>query len=199
MLPPSKPRLSYSDVAARVDAAGLNRQEHPFFIVGIRGYYRDTMGAAGVNDRGIYDDAIFLVSPLSFSSYNANTDPSGRRPGRGFGREKGMARLQPGVWPVYRLAKHNPPGGQPYEAICQRGGEVEVMRDGNPDYPHRGSNFGINIHRGGYTKTSSAGCQTIHPDQWPAFIAQATDLAKRHHGTRWRTTNIPYVLLVDSQ
>jgi hypothetical protein len=187
--------MSYSEVAAKVDALGLDRSVHPFFIVGIRGYYRDTMGAQGRNDIGIYDDAIFLVSPFAFSSFNANTDPSGRRPGYGFAKNtRGMARLKPGIWIVYRFAVHGGRTAQ-YEAICQRGGAVEVMRDGNPDYPHRGDNFGINIHRGAYNSTSSLGCQTIYPPQWPAFIAQATDLVKRHHGGRWRNVNIPYVLI----
>jgi lysozyme len=188
--------MSYSDVAQRVDAAGLDRTQHPFFIVGIRGYYKDTMGAPGANDSGIYDDAIFLVSPYAFASYNANTDPSKRRPGHGFAeRTRGMARLKPGVWIAYRFDKHGSKNG-PYEAVCQRGGDVEVMRDGNPDYPHRGR-FGINIHKGGFNTTSSEGCQTIYPPQWAAFIALATDLAKRHHGDKWRKTNIPYVLMLN--
>src|SRR5690242_10819143 len=154
IVPPSKPRMSYAEVAAKVDALGLDREAYPFFIVGIRGYYRDSMGAPGANDRGIYDDAIFLVSPFAFSTFNANTDPSATR--------QGVARLQPGVWIVYRFDKHRPAHGTPYEAICQRGGDVEVVRDGSPDRLDRGR-FGINIHRGGYARTSSLGCQTIYP------------------------------------
>src|SRR5690606_22423033 len=32
-------------------------------LLGLRGYYRDTMGKKGRNDRGLYDDAIVLVGP----------------------------------------------------------------------------------------------------------------------------------------
>jgi lysozyme len=113
----------------------------------------------------MYDDALFLVSPEAFVAFNANTDPSGYRKGRGTGAGKGMASLNPGVWPVYRFDLHN---GQ-YLALCQRAGTVTVTRDGRPPYPDTGM-FGINIHRGGETGTSSEGCQTIPPKQWDLFL-----------------------------
>jgi lysozyme len=51
------------------------------FLIGIRGYYQDSMGKPGINDRGIYDDAICLLAPNLFLTFNANTDPSVYRPG----------------------------------------------------------------------------------------------------------------------
>jgi len=45
---------------------------------------------------------------------------------------------------------------------------VTVLRDGDPNYPETGM-FGINIHRGGASGTSSLGCQTIPPTQWEVF------------------------------
>ena len=192
VLPNSKPRMSYSELKPRVEAAGLTVAAHPLFVAGVRGYYSNSMGGPG-NDSGIYDDAIFLVSPDHFSSYNANTNPSSERKGHGFGAAKGRARLQPGVWNVYQFDIHG--GSVPHFALCQRGGAVRVMRDGNPNYPDQGR-FGINIHRGGRLSTSSTGCQTIHPSQWDGFINAAVDQAKRFNGAKWRTTNVPYVLLV---
>jgi lysozyme len=185
-----KPRLSTSELISLLEPYGIDRDKHPFIIVGIRAYYKDTMGAPGVNDRGIYDDAIFIHSPSVFAAFNGNTDPSRVRRGTGFGANKGMASLKPGPWFVHKFDHHN---GK-YLALCQRLGKVTVMRDGEPSYADTG-NFGINIHKGSYNGTSSLGCQTIHPDQWASFITLAVDQAKRYHGTRWNKVCIPYVLL----
>ena len=189
MLPASKPRLGQTELNLKVDALGLDRRRHPFFVAGIRGYYRDTLGAPGVNDRGIYDDALFLSSPVGYAAWNANTDPSRVRKGRGSGAAKGMAVLQSGLWFAHRFGLHR---GR-YLALVQSGGPVTVRRDGDPPYPDTGL-FGINIHRGGWSTTSSLGCQTVHPAQWPAFIALAQNLAKRHFGAAWQRTTIPYAL-----
>jgi len=190
-LPAARPRVSRADLIAAVRTRYPN---HLFFrnltVVGVRGHYRDTLGAVGQNDRAMYDDALFLVSDDAFVAFNANTDPSGYRKGKGTGAAKGMASLNPGYWPVMRLDKHQ---GK-YEALCQRAGPVVVTRDGDPPYQDRGM-FGINIHRGGVNGTSSEGCQTIPPHQWPAFIATATDQTRRLSGATWRQAVIPYVLL----
>ena len=189
LLPPAKPRLSAHELEALLAPYGVDRTTYPVVVVGIRGYYRDTMGAPGVNDRGIYDDAIFLHSPSVTAAYNGNTDPSQYRKGQGRGAGKGIASLEPGAWYVHRFDLHD---GR-YLALCQRSGPVTVTRDGDPPYRDVGM-FGINIHRGSFTGTSSLGCQTIHPSQWDSFIGLAADQAKRYHAARWRQAVIPYVL-----
>lgn len=193
-VPQDKPRLSYTELKVHLDAVGFDAVANPVFVAGLRGYYRNLMGEPGKNDRGIYDDAIFLVSPAFFGSYNANTDPSRFRPGSGTGEAKGIASLKPGIWRVYRFDLHQG-SAAPYEALCQRAGPVTVLRDGpNGSYEDTGM-FGINIHRGGWGTTSSLGCQTIYPSQWDSFIASAKDQAKRFHGDKYKTTTIPYILL----
>jgi lysozyme len=190
-LPAARPRVSRADLISAVHRA---HPAHDFAgrltVVGVRGYYRDTLGAVGRNDRAMYDDALFLVSDDAFVAFNGNTDPSGYRSGRGTGAGKGMASLNPGLWPVYRFDLHQ---GK-YLALCQRAGVVTVTRDGTPPYPDTGM-FGINIHKGGVNGTSSEGCQTVPAAQWPAFIATAQDQAKRAWGADWRTEVITYVLL----
>lgn len=188
--PSERPRLSSTELRERIASYAIDRSKYPVVVVGIRGYYKNSMGAPGVNDRGIYDDALFIESAQVMIAFNANTDPSGYRPGSGTGTNKGMASLNPGAWFVHRFDKHR---GQ-YLALCQRAGPVTVTRDGNPPYEDTGM-FGINIHRGSYNSTSSEGCQTIHPSQWDSFIATAQDQVRRYFPQNWRTRTVPYVLL----
>lgn len=189
ILPANKPRLSKAELDVMLKAFNIDRAKYPFIIVGIRGYYLNTMGEAGKNDRGIFDDAIFIDSPYVTASFNGNTDPTAYRRGQGTGSTKGMASLKNGVWYAHKFGIH-----KTYPAIIQTGGMVTVIRDGNPDYEDSGY-FGINIHRGGYGKTGSLGCQTIYPAQWDSFIQLASDHAKRLFGNRWNKVVIPYVLM----
>lgn len=145
-------------------------------LVGRRGYYRDTMGEKGKNDRNLYDDALWLVGPDVFRAFNANTDPSRRFPG--------VAVLRPGVW-RYKPGIHglSRPKSQQYPALVQAS-PVTVDRD------EKGADtgwFGINIHRGGqYTSTSSLGCQTVHPSQWNEFYREVCAALKASgHESLW--------------
>ncbi|QUS39568.1 hypothetical protein RPMA_12515 [Tardiphaga alba] len=177
IVPKSLPQITRDALIAKV--AGLKISQ-PVFLVGMRGYYLDTMGKPKVNDRGVYDDAMILVGPNHFSTYNANTDPSVFR--------KHIASLRPGLW-SYRLGIHglSKPKAQQYQALVQAD-KVTVDRDGEGAET---GYFGINIHRGGVNTTSSLGCQTIVPAQWPAFIANVKDqLARAGQKT------IPYALTV---
>ncbi len=149
-------------------------------LVGIRGYYRDSMGEKGKNDRGIYDDAIILVTPYVFEAFNANTDPSIYR--------HGIASLAPGLH-YYRKGKHGisrPGGGYPALRPATPGEQLPVMRDGIKD-PRPG--VAINIHRGSLRSTSSEGCQTIYPDQWAWFLEMTYG-----EMDRFRQKKIPYIL-----
>lgn len=150
--PPARPRLSAPAVLDRLRAAGVRTRPA---LLGVRGYYRTTMGDPSANDRGLYDDAMFLVRPNgTVVSFNANTDPAIYRPQ--------IATLLPGVW-SYELGAHR----AKYPALRQAA-PVAVARDGSAKV-ERGL-FGINIHRGGRTATHSEGCQTIVPHQYDEFL-----------------------------
>lgn len=192
IVPETRPRMSYGELMGKLASSGhaIDQAKDPVLIVGIRGYYKNSMGVAGRNDRGIYDDAIFLVSPNFFGSYNGNTDPSRVRKGAGTGSGKGMASLRTGLWRAHRLGMHK----GLYMALVQTGGKVTVTRDGNPDYEDTGY-FGINIHNGGWARTSSIGCQTVFPGQWENFISATMDLSQRYFASKWDKTTIPYALL----
>lgn len=166
-LPPSRPRLTRESALLRVKIAhGYVHRSDEVLVIGLRGYYQ-TEG----NERGIYDDAIAIVGPEHFSTYNANTDPSIQR--------KGIATLLPGVHP-YRPGNHGisrPGGGYPAFRPATKNEALPVSRDGivNPS-----PGIAINIHRGGSSTTSSEGCQTIPPAQWAAFHATLRDQLKRY-------------------
>jgi lysozyme len=190
VVPNSKPRLSSTALRKLIESFQIDRTKFPVVVIGIRGYYLNTLGKAGANDRGIYDDALFIDTPQATVSFNANTDPTSFRKGKGKGSTKGMAILKPGLWMVHKFGLHK---GK-YLALVQRLGHVTVIRDGDPDYEDTGD-FGINIHKGGLNSTGSEGCQTIHPAQWDSFITLVKDQVVRYHGTQWNKVIIPYVLI----
>lgn len=181
-VPPTKPRLHPSEIEAYLDGFLSQEQKflYPIVIVGIRGYYMKSMGEAAKNDRGIYDDAIFIKTPDGIYAYNGNTDPSNVRMGTGTGTKKGMATLKPGTYYAHRVGLHN---GK-YIALVQRAANVTVIRDGEPPYEDTGM-FGINIHMGYFNSTGSEGCQTIFKTQWPEFITHVTKYCSQRWPKEW--------------
>jgi lysozyme len=159
------PRISKQRIEEIIKANGGDVSK--VNLVCIRGYYLDSMGVKGQNDRGIYDDAAIWYRPESFYTFQGNTDPSRVRKGFGFGASKGMANVKVGRWPKYFPGMHN--GSVPHLAFRQ-GGPITVVRDGNPNYENTGM-FGCNVHRGGVNGTSSLGCITIAPKLWTLFKA----------------------------
>lgn len=173
----NKPRASLAIVeAAARKMWNQCRSTEPFpemLLVGVRGYYQDSMGKPGVNERNLYDDALFVIGKDTFASFNANTDPSAWRPG--------VATLLPGCHP-YRPGNHGisrPGGGYPAFRPATNGEALPVKRDGESTVPSKRPGVAINIHRGGRTTTSSEGCQTIHPDQWDSFYLLTRTEMKR--------------------
>ena len=166
-------------LAASPDAALAVAVRSAPFLVGRRGYARDSMGVPGRNDRGIFDDAIVLLTGGRIAeTFNANTDPSLAR--------TGIAELVPGVY-TYTLGVHglSKPVERQYPALVQAA-PVTITRDGGG---RASGYFGINIHRGGVNETTSEGCQTIWRPQWADFYARvkaAMDEAS--------VTTIPYIL-----
>jgi lysozyme len=177
MVPNSRPQQAKEKTLGMVIRAGI---EDRVALVGIRGYYADSMGSKRKNDRGIYDDAIILLSPSVHATFNANTDPSVYR--------KGIAVLKTGV---HRFKKGNhgisrPDGGYPALRPANAKEELPVTRDKEGD----SMGVAINIHRGSYNSTSSAGCQTIYPSQWDGFINLVySEMA------RYNQKTIPYLLV----
>jgi lysozyme len=181
-VPISKPNLHPAELEAHL--ADLltqeNRFKYPIVVLGIRGYYKRTMGNAEKNDINMYDDALFVKTPDGIFAFNGNTDPSTMRKGSGTGANKGMATLKPGTYYAHRIGLHN---GK-YIALVQRAANVTVIRDGEPPYEVTGM-FGINIHMGYFDSTGSEGCQTVYKTQWPEFITLVTKYCSQRWPAEW--------------
>lgn len=151
MMPPTgRPDIARATAIQWARSAGC---EAGVFIFGRRGYFRDSMGVKGKNERAVYDDAMGIVTPDYFAVFNANTDPVGQG-----GR---LATLVPGVYD-YDIGTHHP--GTPKAAPCLvQAGPVTVHRDNGVT---ESGEFQIHIHRGFFNECGSLGCQTIPPTQW---------------------------------
>jgi lysozyme len=152
------------------------------FAWSCRGYYRDSLGKPGVNDRGINDDAIGFISDQVDVRIRANVDPSVYR--------KGVSSLKTRqvVWYV--------PGWHGYASIYghsafRQDSPVIVKRDGTESFSkgtiHKkygvclgsgywtdlgfGERFWTNLHRQSGSGTSSLGCQTVPMPEWTGFRA----------------------------
>lgn len=155
------------------------------FLVGRRGY-------AGTNAIGVYDDAIWLVEEDRIRSWNANCDPDTETPG--------MANLKCGRWlfefGIHNISKPSPPHVR-YPCLIQAANVTVERADRGDDT----GMFGIHIHHGGENTTTSAGCQTIPPEQFSAASDPTPDhfmIAVHDAFTRYGVTRITYILTAAS-
>lgn len=168
MIPPTRPTSTREQVVKLSN----NYSQYPY-LVAVRGYYKNEFGRPGLNDRGMYDDALFFVLPDKMYSFNFNTDSGGYGMSTFKGLNDGHPTLKPGVW-EYRIGMHNS-DKNPHEALIQHG-NFTVYRDGftgagkTRERREVTGRFGINLHRGGVGSVSSAGCQTVPPSQWKEFF-----------------------------
>jgi lysozyme len=162
-------------------AKQLARVSEDVVLIGVRGMY------ATKNKRGVYDDALIWCQKSTglIATYTGNVDPSAYRKGVGKGSKKGMASLKDGIW-SYKAGPHPLVGGYP---AFRQASDVVVSRDGDPNYDDKGQ-FGINIHRGGKTGTSSLGCQTVKPTEWIDFQQLGYSLLAKS-----KQKTFPYILI----
>ena len=173
MIPPARPKQTREETENLLSGLDV-----PVALLGVRGYYKLMGSDMRGNDINIYDDAIFVWSINGYMSFNANTDPSVSR--------ARVASLKPGTW-HYRLGIHNisKEKSRQYPALIQAA-PVTVSRQGGADDTGW---FGVNIHRGGRTTTTSLGCVTIPPSQYDGFY----NLVKSEM-VRAKVSRIPFVL-----
>lgn len=173
----------------------------PLFAVGVPGYFRDSMGVRGKNDRGINDDGFIVVSDRLYATFNGNTDPSVYRD------EVAVLKCPQTVWYKPGIHRAGSPGAHP---AFRQDSPVQVWRDNlvkPAGFVHktRGISLGAglwtdegydekfwtNFHRGGWKTTSSLGCLTVPPDQWDALYALIMSELKRLDLKRFPMILIP--------
>jgi lysozyme len=188
------PNIKLDDLLAIIKENNIDRNDYPVVAIAIRGFYLDSMGKRGVNDRMIYDDAHAIVWPDGYATYQGNTDPNGYRKGSGTGSNKGMAMIKEGVH-IYGTGLHK---GTLAFRQCE---PFTVIRDGNPPYEDTGWHA-TNWHAGGNTSTSSLGCQTnpvsvfkdeIRPQLYKLLDRYGNKKQKNDRGELVRS--FPYILI----
>ncbi len=169
------PKMTKKEILGELIARGIDLSKEKICIVGIRGYYRDSMGARGRNDRGIYDDAMFVIAEHDFQAWAANVDPSVYR--------TGIATLEPGLYDVVKW-RHR--GLYPALQIVRD----TVRRDGATKLDT--GRHGINFHYAGTYTTGSEGCQTFPRPVWDFFIKKIYSLMQRYN-----KTSVKYLLITN--
>lgn len=150
-----------------------------------RGYYLDSLGKRGINDRGINDDAIGWISDSADYRVQANVDPSAHRVGVASLRAPQVVWYKPG-WHGYASVYGHPAFRQDSNVVVKRDG-TEAFAKGSRHQKYGvclghgfwtdlgfGENFWTNLHRQSGSGTSSLGCQTIPAAIWKAFHALVT-------------------------
>lgn len=177
LLPSHRPRqsdeLTRATLAKFAHLIPVDRRDDSVGMLAVRGYYSNTLGRAGENDRNLYDDAIFVIEPDDVHNFNGNTDPSKFRRGIAMLKAPQAVRYKPGPHGFNRR-------NGPYPAFRQDS-NVTVVRDRTgEDTDDAGHRFWINLHRGTNTTTSSAGCQTVPPHQWNEFKVLVDNLLDKY-------------------
>ena len=160
-------------------------------IGGIRAYYRDSMGLPGLNDDGIFDDAVGIIYPKKkiAVAFNATLDAASST------HKFGAPQIAPGLHKAYRLDYHKYEKGR--LAVCQRLAPIKVWRVKGKFFEW--GYFGVNIHDSRTWSTWSQGCTTIPKDngQYGEFIDTVVDIQKSIHGTAeksWMLAPINYLV-----
>jgi len=214
--PDRTPELGLADARALLAARDI---ADGVALIGVRGFF-GAMGPSPGNDPGVYDDAVFLVTPYACRGFRFNTDPTRFEPPN--------VTLKPGLW-RYRPGRHAPERSEAYEALVHAGSvvwvsayprsldeyrlfgrlpnvalradlaSIDAYRDALRERGGRVLEDGsvewpmrahINIHRGGSEDTGSKGCQTVHPSMWAEFIGGVYGELRIR-----QQAEIPYLLL----
>jgi len=204
----TRPSLSREEVLALPGVAALVTNGPT--IIGIRGFFDQP----NHNQRGVFDDAAFIVGPADeeFRTFNWNTDPTITQKGKAV-LQPGTYKYKKGIHGMHHIDMKNAKDKAAYDWLLahvgqdhpdpsyrltywayRQAGPVTILRDGEtvahadgwPTAPAY-----IDLHRGGLG-TSSDGCQTNPPAQWEECRSYGYGLMDKY------LSDIYYKLIVKS-
>lgn len=184
---PNRPKINDAEVD-KIARFYFSDNLPPVLIVGVRGYFLNTVGRPGVNDLNVWDDAILVYeNGQLLRTFNANTDPSKSK--------QNLAMLDPGVYQFYK-GKHK--GRILAFRAYPEGVRLPCKRQDFSGVWRKSLCSAINIHDGALYDTWSAGCQTIvnQPPhrQFNEFRDLVYTLMDRH-----RLETVTYLLIEESE
>lgn len=147
---PSRPQIK--DAETDKLAARFFTSEIPkVLVIGIRGYFRDSVGKAGQNDLGVWDDAVLVYENGTLrKTFNGNTDPSKVN--------ADLAMLDTGIYQFYKGIHRSRISA--FRAYPE-GVRLKCKRQNSKGVWYESWCSAINFHDGGLNDTWSAGCQTV--------------------------------------
>ena len=169
IVPISRPQFKKEDAVKILEK--YNLPQNQVYLIAFRGYYSRTFPPVG-NNIGVYDDALIMISPDYYNTYNFNVDPSSEKTGRANVVSNQIIEFEIGI---HNRSKAK---SRQYKALIQDEATFKIYRY-NQGTKYEDS-IGINLHKGGYNTTSSLGCLTVYPDQWDSFIKDVEQQMNRY-------------------
>lgn len=185
VIPKSRPQKSKSEVEAILEPllGTLPEKKFPLVAFGLRGYYADTFGVKGKNDRGQWDDAIGWLDRRTggFQIWNGNTDPTAKF-------KEGLGQIHAPQILYFRIGKHK---GRP---AFRQAATFLVDRDGANGPVKASIDCAFNWHDSlnPIKTTSSEGCQTMPKDQFKAAREYGYVVVRQYYP---KTETFPYLLV----
>lgn len=184
---PDRPKISDAEVD-KIANFYFTDNLPPVLLIGVRGYFLNTVGAAFANDFNAWDDAMLVYeNGTLLKTFNANTDPSKLK--------QEIAMLDTGV---YQFAKGTHKNRILAFRAYPEGVKLPCKRQDFSGNWHKSLCSYINIHDGGLENTWSEGCQTIinqgNQKQFNEFRDLVYTLMARHD-----LRTVTYLLIEESE
>lgn len=184
VVPKSRPQKSREEVETILAPllGTLAPDKYPLVAFGLRGYYADSFGEKGKNDRGEWDDAIGWLDRRTggFQIWNGNTDPTPKF-------RKGLGQIHAPQILQFRIGKHK--GRDAF----RQASTFLVDRDGTDAPVKAPVDCAFNWHDSlNPAKTSSEGCQTMPKDQFKAAREYGYVVVRQYYP---KNETFPYLLV----